>query len=191
MYAKAQPSPSQPSPQPSPAQPSPPKGYGLLAPSPGQPSPPRRPGQPSPSPAHKPQAQSSHQHRSGQATAEPSPAQAVVWALPKLCQRLFLTGFRGAILGRRSAPFLVGLGGGAFRRLGSAASFLVPAQPRPVSLAQPSPAQALVWALPKLCQRLFLTGFRGAILGRRSAPFLLRFWPVWGRRAAAFRRFEG
>ena len=55
--------------------------------------------------------------------------------------------------------------------------------------AQPSPAQALVWALPKLCQRLFLTGFRCCVLGRRNAPFLVRFWPVWGRRAAAFRRF--
>ena len=67
-----------------------------------------------------------------------------------------------------------------------------PAQPSPSQLspAQPSPAQltaqALVWAMPKLCQMLFLTGFRGAILGRRNAPFLLRFWPVWGRRAAAF-----
>ena len=53
----------------------------------------------------------------------------------------------------------------------------------------------MVWALPKLCQRLFLTGlpfltgFRGAILGRRNAPFLVHFWLVWGRRAAAFRRF--
>ena len=57
--------------------------------------------------------------------------------------------------------------------------------------AQPSPAQALVWALPKFCQRLFLTGFRRPIFGPETAPFLVYFWPVWGRRAAAFPRFEG
>ena len=32
------------------------------------------------------------QVRPGQATAEPSPGEAVVWALPKLCQSLFLPG---------------------------------------------------------------------------------------------------
>ena len=52
-------------------------------------------------------------------------------------------------------------------------------------------AQALVGALPKLCQRLFLTGFRCGVFGPETASFLARFWPVWGRRAAAFPRFEG
>ena len=152
--------------------------------------------------------------------SKPSPAQV---GLAKLCQRLFLTGFRCCVLGRSSArprpvqpgpaqackpwqssakgfflpdsdaPFsaagtlrfssVFGLFGAAvspFWRVGSGASLLVPAQPSPVSLAQPTqptaqlspapspaqpsqaihPAQALVWALPKLCQRLFLTGFR-------------------------------
>ena len=69
------------------------------------------------------------------------------------------------------------------------AQLLRPSSPAQLTSVQPSPAQALVWALPKLCQRLFLTGFRCCVLGRRNAPFLVRFWPVWGRRAAAFRRF--
>ena len=56
---------------------------------------------------------------------------------------------------------------------------------------QASPAQPLAWALPKLCQRLFLTGFRRPILGRRNAPFFVRFWPVWGRCAAAFPVLRG
>ena len=86
--------------------------------------------------------------------------QALVRALPlsKLCQGLFL--LSPAQLAQPS-----------------------PAQPSPAAQAtQPRPAQAL----PKLCQRLFLTGFRGPVLGRRNAPFLVRFWPVWGRHAAAF-----
>ena len=39
------------------------------------------------------------------------------------------------------------------------------AEPQP----QPNPAQALVWALPTLCQRLFLTGFRCSVLGPSRA----------------------
>ena len=29
------------------------------------------------------------------------------------------------------------------------------------------------------------------MLGRANAPFLVRLWPVWGRRAATFPHFEG
>ena len=70
-----------------------------------------------------------------------------------------------------------------------------PAQPTPghVGLAPRLPlprctAQALVGALPKLWQRLFLTGFRCGVFGPETASFLARFWPVC---AAAFPRFEG
>ena len=148
--------------------------------------------QPSLSPAHKPQAQpsqaSTSQARPGQATAEPSPAQAVVWAL---CQRLFLPDSDQAQPSSAQASPAHHAGQVSPAQLTNRKpSPARPAQVRPgQATAEPSPAQAVVWALPKLCQRLFLTGFRGPILGRRSAPFLLRFWPVWGRRAAAFRRF--
>ena len=67
-----------------------------------------------------------------------------------------------------------------------------PAQPSPASPHQPSPAQPspnLGVGVGKALPKPFLTGFRGAILGRRNAPFLVHFWLVWGRRAAAFRRF--
>ena len=133
----------------------------------------------------------------------------MVWALPKLCQRLFLTGFRGAILGRRSAPFLLrfwpvwGRRAAAFRRFGTLVfgpvfgAFPAAAAPgclepklRGLALggpAQPSPNLGV--GVGKALPKPFLTGFRGAILGRRNAPFLVHFWLVWGRRAAAFRRF--
>ena len=61
------------------------------------------------------------------------------------------------------------------------------AQPCP---AQPRPA-ALVWALPKHCQRLLLTGFRCGVFGPHTPSVLVRFWLVWGRRAAAFCCLEG
>ena len=151
------------------AQPSPSLGVGLakavpkafsyriqIKPSPAQPRPAQpttqaRSAQPSSQTAnpvqpgqHRSGQASTGQARPGQATAEPSPAQAVVWALPKLCQRLFLHSRPP----ERSVfvPFLAGLGPpcrcvSPFWSLGSGASFLAPAQPRPVSLAQPSPAQ--------------------------------------------------
>ena len=78
-------------------------------------------------------------------------------AVPKLCQRLFLTGFRRPVFGPRPAPFLVRFWSFCARR-----------------------------AVPKLCQRLFLTGFRRPVFGPRRAPFLVRFWPFCARRAAAF-----
>ena len=53
-----------------------------------------------------------------------------------------------------------------------------PAQPSQLSVARPS--RSLGAALPKLCQSLFLTGFRCGVFGRRNA---VRFWLVWGRRA--------
>ena len=144
-------------------------------------------------------------------------AQALVWAWPKLCQRLFLTGFRGRVFGPETPPFgsfLAHLGlpcrcAWLFWRVGLLGAQLSPAQPTSArttqrspaqpSPAQPSPAQPspqpspaqprpqpLVWALSRLCQRLFLTGFRGPVFGPETAPFLVRFWPVWGRRAAVF-----
>ena len=141
--------------------------------------------------------------------AQPSPNLGV--GVGKALPKPFLTGFRGAILGRRNAPFLVhfwlvwGRRAAAFRRFGtlvfgpvfgafpglsSIPIALVPrqspaqpsAQPLRFTSVQPSPAQALVWALPKLCQRLFLTGFRCCVLGRRNAPFLVG---VFGRFGAA------
>ena len=79
-----------------------------------------------------------------------------------------------------------------------------PAQPSPAQPAQhpgqlsPAPRQPQhsPRALPKPCQRFsyrkkFLTGFRRIVLGRRNASFWVRFWPVWGRRAAAFPCCEG
>ena len=110
------------------------------------------------------------------------------------------------------------------RRGGSAAWFLVPSPAQP-STAQPSPqpspahspAQALVWALPKLCQRLFpilpnafsywIQTYRfpaqpstaqlvhpslGVGLAKAlPKAFSYRIWPVSGRPAAAFPCFEG
>ena len=46
-------------------------------------------------------------------------------------------------------------------------------------------------AVRKLCQRLFLTGFRRPVFGPQPASFLLRFSAFCARRAAAFPRFEG
>ena len=94
----------------------------------------------------------------GASSAQLRPAQAVVWALPKLCQWLFLDsdvafsapggiGF-GAFLARLGPPCRCA---SLSWSLGSGALFLVPSpsssQPSP---AQPRPAQALVWALPRL-----------------------------------------
>ena len=67
------------------------------------------------------------------------------------------------------------------------------AHPNPSSSVQPSP-QPKPWCGP--CQSFakglfFCAGFRGAVCGPQTAPFLVRFWPVWGRRAAAFGCFEG
>ena len=158
--------------------------------------------QPSLSPAHKPQAQPSQastgQARPGHSRAQPSPSRGVglAKALPKSIAKGFclLDSDQAQPSSAQASPaHHAGQVSPAQAQLTNRKpSPARPAQVRPgQATAEPSPAQAVVWALPKLCQRLFLTGFRGAILGRRSAPFLLRFWPVWGRRAAAFRRFEG
>ena len=48
-----------------------------------------------------------------------------------------------------------------------------------------------MWALPKHCQRPLLTGFRCGVFGPQAASVLVRFWLVWGRRAAAFGCFGG
>ena len=52
------------------------------------------------------------------------------------------------------------------------------------SSAQLRPAQAVVWALPKL---MAFSGFRCGVFGPQAASVLVRFWLVWGRRAAALR----
>ena len=108
------------------------------------------------------------QHRSGQARPQPSPAQPKPWCGP--CQ----SSAKGFFLPDSEVPFSAA---GALRfcsvfgRFGAAVPlrFAVlrgrlwglvfgasPAQASEPSPAQPSPAQALVWALPKLCQSLFL-----------------------------------
>ena len=46
-------------------------------------------------------------------------------------------------------------------------------------------------AVPKLCQKLFLTGFRRPVFGPQPASFLARFRAFCALRAAAFPRFEG
>ena len=131
------------------------------------------------------------QHRSGQARPQPSPAQPKPWCGP--CQ----SSAKGFFLPDSdqaqpsSAQASPAHHAGQVSPAQAQLTNRKPSPARPQATAEPSPAQAVVWALPKLCQRLFLTGFRGAILGRRSAQFLLRFWPVWGRRAAAFRCLRG
>ena len=123
--------------------------------------------------------------------ARPNPAQ------PSQCQRVCLYGIQIGqfvpllarlvfVWGRHARP--------------------IPAQPSPAQPAQPAPRPAQPStqatpqhsprALPKPCQRFsyrkkFLTGFRRIVLGRRNALFWVRFWPVWGRRAAAFPCCEG
>ena len=172
-------------------------------------------------------------------SAQPRPARPVQ---PGPLPKAFLTGFRGPIFGRETAPFLVrfwpvwGRRAAAFRCFGAQPKPALPAaglqtltstqgssfcsfsvrvwpvsgrpaaafprfegwvwiaearspkpsaQPR-LAPAQASPAQASsARPLPKA----FLTGFRGPIFGRETAPFLVRFWRDWGRRAAAFRCF--
>ena len=150
-------------------------GASFLAPSQAQPSSaqasPAHAGQVSPAQAQltnrKPSPARPAQVRPGQATAEPSPAQAVVWGP---CQ----SSAKGFFLPDSEVPFSAA---GALRfcsvfgRFGAAVPlrFAVlrgrlwglvfgasPAQASEPSPAQPSPAQALVWALPKLCQSLFL-----------------------------------
>ena len=123
------------------------------------------------------------QHRSGQARPQPSPAQPKPWCGPcQSCAKgFFLPDSAQAqpSSAQASPAHHAGQVSPAQAQLTNRKpSPARPAQVRPgQATAEPSPAQAVVWALPKLCQRLFLTGFRGAILGRRSAPFLLRFWP--------------
>ena len=168
----------------------------LAQPRPAQPTTQARSAQPKPSSQTASPVQPD-QHRSGQARPQPSPAQPKPWCGPcQSCAKgFFLPDSDQAqpSSAQASPAHHAGQVSPAQAQLTNRKpSPARPAQVRPgQATAEPSPAQAVVWALPKLCQRLFLTGFRGAILGRRSAPFLLRFWPVWGRRAAAFRRFEG
>ena len=113
----------------------------------------------------------------GQATAEPSPAQAVVCALPKLCQRLFLPdsevpfsaagalrfcsvfGRFGAAVPLRFAVLRGRLWGLVFGASPAQASEPSPAQPSP---AQPSPSLGV--GLAKPLPKPFLTGFRCRIL---------------------------
>ena len=168
-------------PQPSPAQPKPwcglakavPKAFSyriqikpsLAQPRPAQPTTQARSAQPSSQTASPVQP---GQHRSGQARPQPSPAQPKPWCGP--CQ----SSAKGFFLPDSEVPFSAA---GALRfcsvfgRFGAAVPlrFAVleprlwglvfgasPAQASEPSPAQPSPAQALVWALPKLCQSLFL-----------------------------------
>ena len=166
------------------AQPSPSRGVGLkhcqrllltgfrsspalAQPRPAQPTTQARSAQPKPSSQTASPVQPG-QHRSGQARPQPSPAQPKPWCGP--CQ----SSAKGFFLPDSEVPFSAA---GALRfcsvfgRFGAAVPlrFAVlrgrlwglvfgasPAQASEPSPAQPSPAQALVWALPKLCQSLFL-----------------------------------
>ena len=107
MYAKAQPSPSQPSPQPSPAQPTQgvwalgprfwrPAKPSLAQPRPAQPTTQARSAQPSSQTASPVQP---GQHRSGQARPQPSPAQPKPWCGP--CQ----SSAKGFFLPDSEVPF--------------------------------------------------------------------------------------
>ena len=44
-------------------------------------------------------------------------------------------------------------------------------------------------SVAKALLKAFFHGIRGPLFGHRNAPFLVRIWPVWCRRAAAFPRF--
>ena len=65
-----------------------------------------------------------------------------------------------------------------------------PTQARSAQPSSPQPGPSLGAGLAERFAKAFLTGFRGPFFGRETAPFLVRFWPVWGRRAAAFRCLE-
>ena len=54
----------------------------------------------------------------------------------------------------------------------------------------PSGPAAFVRGCAKALPKLVLTGFRRAVFGPWTAPFLVRFWAFCARRAAAFGRFE-
>ena len=72
-----------------------------------------------------------------------------------------------------------------------AAAQASPTQARSAQPSSPQPGPSLGAGLAERFAKAFLTGFRGPIFGRETAPFLVRFWPVWGRRAAAFDCFGG
>ena len=62
----------------------------------------------------------------------------------------------------------------------------VPGRCQGCAKALPKAISSLFVAVPKLCQRLFLTGFRHGVCGPQTASFLARFWAFCARRAAAF-----
>ena len=66
-----------------------------------------------------------------------------------------------------------------------------PAQPSPNQLSPARPGPSLGVGLAKALPKPFFTGFRRPVFGPQTAPFLVRFWPVWGHRAAAFGCFGG
>ena len=112
---------------------------------------------------------------------------------PWLCQRLFLTGFRRLVFGPQTASFLVRFWLLCVRRAAAFRCFAGFAL-GPCFGRCPSSRLALQLssvAVPKLCQRLFLTGFRRPVFGPQTASFLVRFWAFCARRAAAFRCFGG
>ena len=92
--------------------------------------------------------------------------------------------------------------GPAQPQLSLAESSLAVGLPTPASEVQPSPAHTqlspLSSAQPRRAQPSPRVGVglaescaRRPIFGRRNAPFLVCFWLVWGRRAAAFPCFGG
>ena len=120
------------------------------------------------------------------------PAQALVWALPKLCQWLFLLDSDVAFSAPKRPRFwcVFGLFGAAVPL-----RFAV-LKPRLWGLVfgtQPnlSPAQASPSLSVGFFKNFFLiTGFRCGVFGPQAASVLVRFWLVWVRRAAAFRCLE-
>ena len=134
-----------------------------------QPSQARQPSPAQPSPAHSPAQPSTAQ------LVHPSLGVGLAKALPKaFSYRIW------PVSGRPAAAFPCLAPGQAS-----------PAQARSAQPSPPQPGPSLGAGLAERFAKAFLTGFRGPIFGRETAPFLVCFWPVWGRRAAAFGCFGG